>query len=292
MAEPVAYMARTRAWYLALGYDNPFIWAHHADAPFARLSAPLSQTTVAIVTTAAPCRPDAGDQGPGAPYNGDAKFFDVYALPASGPVDLRISHIAYDRTHTSAGDPGTWLPLEALRRAASAGRIGAVASHVFGLPTVRSRRTTIETHAPDLLARLGADGAGAAILVPNCPVCHQCVSLAARHLEEAGIATVVMGCARDIVEHCAVPRFVFSDFPLGNAAGRPGDPRSQDVTLALALDLLESARAPMTTVMSPLRWSTDDAWKADYSNPENKTPAELAAARAAFDAGKRKPPGR
>jgi len=52
-------------------------------------------------------------------------------------------------------------------------------------------------------------------------VCHQTVSLAARHLEENGIATVVMGCAKDIVEYCGVPRFLFSDFPLGNAAGRP-----------------------------------------------------------------------
>ena len=55
-------------------------------------------------------------------------------------------------------------------------------------------------------------------------MCHQTVSLAARHLEENGIATVVMGCAKDIVEYCGVPRFLFSDFPLGNAAGRPTDP--------------------------------------------------------------------
>ena len=69
-------------------------------------------------------------------------------------------------------------------------------------------------------------------------MCHQSVSLAARYLEQHGIATVVMGCARDIVEHCGVPRFVFSDFPLGNAAGRPFDEDSQRITLWIALDLL------------------------------------------------------
>ena len=63
----------------------------------------------------------------------------------------------------------------------------------------------------------------AAVLVPNCPVCHQTVSLVARHLEANGISTVVMGCAKDIVEHAAVPRFLFSDFPLGNSAGKPHD---------------------------------------------------------------------
>jgi hypothetical protein len=70
------------------------------------------------------------------------------------------------------------------------------------------------------------------------------VSLAARHLEENGIATIVMGCAKDIVEHCGVPRFLFSDFPLGNAAGRPKDPPSQAFTLEFALRVLESAPAP------------------------------------------------
>ena len=41
-------------------------------------------------------------------------------------------------------------------------------------------------------------------------MCHQTVSLAARHLEENDIATVVMGCAKDIVEFVGVPRFLFS----------------------------------------------------------------------------------
>jgi hypothetical protein len=68
--------------------------------------------------------------------------------------------------------------------------------------------------------------------------------------------TIVMGCAKDIVEYVGVPRFLFSDFPLGNAAGRPGDPASQAVTPDLALRMLERAPAPRTTVQSPLRWST------------------------------------
>jgi D-proline reductase (dithiol) PrdB len=70
------------------------------------------------------------------------------------------------------------------------------------------------------------------------------VSLAARHLEENGIATVVMGCAKDIVEFVGVPRFLFSDFPLGNSAGRPHDQASQNFTLDLSLKLLESVPEP------------------------------------------------
>jgi D-proline reductase (dithiol) PrdB len=109
------------------------------------------------------------------------------------------------------------------------------------------------------------------------------VSLAARHLERNGIATVVMGCAKDIVEYCGVPRFLFSDFPLGNAAGRPRDPQSQQFTLELALRLLDAAPAPRTTVQSPLRWSEDPSWKLDYSNTERLSPDEIRRRRQEFD---------
>jgi D-proline reductase (dithiol) PrdB len=114
-------------------------------------------------------------------------------------------------------------------------------------------------------------------------VCHQTVSLAARHLEENGIATVVMGCAKDIVEFVGVPRFLFSDFPLGNAAGRPKDPQSQASTMELALRLLESAPSARTTVQSPLRWSEDSSWKLDYSNIERLSSEEIRRRREEFD---------
>ena len=109
------------------------------------------------------------------------------------------------------------------------------------------------------------------------------MSLAARHLEENGIATVVMGCARDIVEFVGVPRFLFSDFPLGNAAGRPKDPQSQAFTLELALRVLEAAPAARTTVQSPLRWSEVSSWKLDYSNIERLSPEEIRRRREEFD---------
>jgi hypothetical protein len=87
------------------------------------------------------------------------------------------------------------------------------------------------------------------------------VSLVARYLEEQGIPTVVFGCARDIVEHCGVPRFVFSDFPLGNPTGRPYDPASQRHVLELGLGLLETATGPRTTIQTPYVWSADTSWK-------------------------------
>jgi D-proline reductase (dithiol) PrdB len=114
-------------------------------------------------------------------------------------------------------------------------------------------------------------------------VCHQTVSLVARHLEADGIATVIMGCAKDIVEHCGVPRFLFSDFPLGNSAGRPFDTASQAATLELALRVLETAPAARTTVQSPQRWRDDASWKLDFMNLEKLTEADIAERRREFD---------
>jgi hypothetical protein len=283
---PIPYLQRIRDYYQGLGYGAPYEWAHYSEVPFRRLGKPLSESRVAIVTTAAPYQPGKGDQGPGAPYNGAAKFFAVYSGDTAKAHDLRISHVAIDRKHTTAEDSGTYFPLPELRRQAAAGRIGSVAPRFHGAPTNRSHQATLAVDCPEIVARCKADGVEAAILVPNCPVCHQTVSLAARALEECGIATVVMGCAKDIVEYVGVPRFLFSDFPLGNAAGRPNDPASQAFTLDLALRVLETAPAPRTTVQSPLRWAADPGWKLDYCNIERLSPEEIRRRRAEFDKGK------
>ena len=164
---PIPYMQRTRDYYLALGFGNPYRWAHFADVPFTPLTTPLAQARVALVTTAAPYQPGVGDQGPGAPYNAAAKFYKVYSDSTESVPDVRISHVGYDRRHTSAKDPNTWFPLARLQEAVKAGRIGTLTRHFHGAPTNRSHRVTMETDAPELLRRCREDGAQAAILVPT-----------------------------------------------------------------------------------------------------------------------------
>ena len=116
-------------------------------------------------------------------------------------------------------------------------------------------------------------------------MCHQTVSLVARHLEENGIPTVLLGCAKDIVESAGVPRFLFSDYPLGNSCGKPFDVENQRDVMAMALDLLESARGPRTTVQTPFRWAEDAAWKRDFYRLD-MTPEQIARARAEMDSQK------
>ena len=277
----VPYMQRTREYYRAIGYD-PYRWAHYLDVPFTPFAKLLSKARIGLITTAAPYHPDKGDQGPGAAYNSAAKFYEPYSGSTAEEHDLRISHIGYDRKHTTATDSNSWFPLHALRRAVAAGRIGELAPRFHGAPTNRSHRHTVTTDCPELLKLVQDDGVDAVLLVPNCPVCHQTCSLVARYLEAHGIPTVVMGCAKDIVEHCGVPRFLFSDFPLGNSAGKPHDADSQDRTLEMALRLLESAIGPRTTLQSPIRWNDDGRWKMDYYNLEQIGEAELTRRREEF----------
>jgi len=89
------------------------------------------------------------------------------------------------------------------------------------------------------------------------------VSLVARKLEAQGIATVVVGSARDIVEECGVARMLFVDFPLGNPTGKPNDREMQRSIVSLALDVVDTAIGPRSTVQAPIRWGTDD-WRTAF----------------------------
>jgi D-proline reductase (dithiol) PrdB len=122
---------------------------------------------VALISTAAPFQPGAGDQGPGAPYNAAAKFYRVYSESSEGTPDVRISHVGYDRVHTEARDPHSWFPLAQLQRAVKMGRIGALTPRFYGAPTNRSQRVTLQTDAPELLRRCREDDADVAVLVPS-----------------------------------------------------------------------------------------------------------------------------
>ena len=163
---PIPYMQRTRDYYQRLGFP-PYRWAHFTDVPFMRLAKPLAACRLALITTAAPYQPGAGDQGPRAPYNAAAKFYTVYSDSTDTIPDVRISHVGYDRVHTTAEDPNTWFPLAQLQRAVKAGRLGALTPRFHGAPTNRSQRVTLETDAPELVRRCREDGADVALLVPS-----------------------------------------------------------------------------------------------------------------------------
>ena len=102
------------------------------------------------------------------------------------------------------------------------------------------------------------------------------MSLVARYLEEHGMPTVLIGSARDIVEHCAVPRFLFVDFPLGNPCGKPWDEVMQERIVRQGLSMFETVSEAMTTVVSEEQWG-DDGSRQRYLEITDENRAELAA---------------
>jgi hypothetical protein len=54
---PIPYLQRTRDYYQALGYGEPYVWAHYSEVPFRPLTKPVRESRVALITTAAPFQP-------------------------------------------------------------------------------------------------------------------------------------------------------------------------------------------------------------------------------------------
>ena len=91
---------------------------------------------------------------------------------------------------------------------------------------------------------------------------------------------MVIGSARDIVEECGVPRFLFVDFPLGNPCGKPWDVPMQQALIGGAFELLEKSWHPRTTVKAPFSWTSDgnDHWRNRYMQVDDSNREALAEA--------------
>lgn len=151
----IPYMERTRRYYRALGYDNDYVWAQFDDVPFARLSKPLAQARIALITTAGP--PDLSNRNPA----GRKQVWsgDVTAPPRNFDTDL-----AWDKESTHVDDRETFLPIDAMRAIVNEKLVGGLCGRFHGAPTDYSHRKTLEHDAPEILRRLREDGADAALL--------------------------------------------------------------------------------------------------------------------------------
>ena len=82
-------------------------------------------------------------------------------------------------------------------------------------------------------------------------------------METAGIATVVIGSALDIVTWCNVPRYLHNDLPLGNPLGAPYDRTAQRKSIETAFQMISQMREPGVR-MSDLAWPDGEDWKPVY----------------------------
>jgi hypothetical protein len=153
----VRYVERTREYYAAQGYGEPYRWASHADVPFALLARPLA----ASVTTAAPWRDEPPRDGV---LRGDRAVWS--GETARPPERLQTDHLAWDKQATHTRDVESFLPIRSLAAWAEAGRLRDLAPRFHGVPTDYSQRRTREQDAPEVLRRCREDAVEVALLVP------------------------------------------------------------------------------------------------------------------------------
>lgn len=160
-AIPIRYIERTRAYYRALGYQKDYRWARNQGKPFTKLKKPLAESQVSIIVTSAP----PGDWT--LPNNAPPK--EVWSGPTIGPdvpSNLYNENLAWDKESTHTKDRESYLPIKSMQTLANEGVIGRLSPNFHSVPTLYSHRTTTEHDAPEILSRVLAEHADAALLVP------------------------------------------------------------------------------------------------------------------------------
>lgn len=147
----VSYIDKSREYYAAQGYEQPYRWASHDDAPFTQLTKPLSESTIGVVTTTR------------LPGNDVLAPYAAPSLPQ--PTVMETAHLSWHQTATHTNDLGSFLPLDHLRDLVEEGVIGAVSPRFVGVPTIYSQRRT-KTWAATVLDELRHDDVDLALLIP------------------------------------------------------------------------------------------------------------------------------
>jgi len=154
----VSYIDRSREYYAAQGYSQPYAWAHHDDTPFSPLKKPLSECRVGLVTTAGKMDVEAESQG-------HRKTRELYAMAANpAPRRLFTADLFWDKRATHTDDVDSFLPLNRLAELATGGRIKSVSPRFYGVPTEYSQRKTSLLDAPKILEWSREDGVNAMLL--------------------------------------------------------------------------------------------------------------------------------
>ncbi len=152
----VSYMDRSREYYAAQGYLQPYTWATHQDVPFTPLRKPLIECRIGLVTTAGREELEGATQG---------RARELYAMPiTSAPPRLYTAHLFWDKNATHTDDFNSFLPLNRLAELAAEGRIGEVSPRFYGVPTDYSQGKTIRKDAPQILDWCREDRVDAVLL--------------------------------------------------------------------------------------------------------------------------------
>lgn len=222
-----------------VGESYPFVV--NRRAPFVPVRRALSMLSLALISSAGAyldgTEPfDINSEG------GDVNFREI---PIEvGAEDLRFAARGYDPTAVRQ-DFNVQLPLARLCEF-EANRIIGQLNPVFWsfCGFIPNAAQLVEKMLPRLTERVKRYDVQAALLIPASRLCHQSVSLVARALELAGLPTMTLAVARDIVEDVRPPRAACYNGDIGSVVGKPGWPEHQRRVLDEALRLIEPMDQP------------------------------------------------
>ena len=147
----VSYIDRSRKYYAAKGYAQPYRWAYNDSAPFTPLAKPLSECRVGLVTTSS--------------LDADRERELFFASTSPPPTSMATAHLFWHQKATHTNDLGSFLPLKHLSSLATDGVIGSLAPQFAGAPTLYSQRRT-NKNAQLIADGFRDDGVDLAILAP------------------------------------------------------------------------------------------------------------------------------
>ena len=114
----VSYIDKSREFYSASGYTNPYQWAYDPGTPaFTALRGPLSQLRVGLVTTTYPM-----------PAPGERLLAkSPYAQPVDPKPDAMFTEdLFWDKNATHTRDTESFLPITRLQEQVAAGARGEI----------------------------------------------------------------------------------------------------------------------------------------------------------------------
>lgn len=155
----VNYIDRSRVYYAALGYTKPYKWISNKDVPFAKLTKPLSECRIGLLTTADLEKP------PGKSKQERHLSRKVFAHRVdNAPEHFYTQDLQWDQEATHTEDNGSFMPLKHLSQCAAEARIGSASPRFYGVMTDYSQGRTYKKSAPQVFSLCKEDLVDALIL--------------------------------------------------------------------------------------------------------------------------------
>ncbi len=153
---PLSYIDRSRRYYAAQGYEQPYRWVTNESAPFHEPRQPVKASRLAVVTTSFPEETHDGRRPPKS-----ARAIAADPPPAAMYTDDLFWH----KTATNTDDIECFLPLRTLTEFVDDGRLGSLNQRFFAVPTTYSQRAT-QADAETIAEWCREDEVDLVILIP------------------------------------------------------------------------------------------------------------------------------